>query len=96
MDSDIDITIYDQEKAPHKPRWFRYFHLGRKMTKVAISDILLYDFQVTQERWTEKENKRLSSESIGSEVGCFLRTYIYYTIMVTLFIISTVNACTLV
>ena len=51
MDSTIHVHWMEQERAPHKPKWIRYFKPSTKrdaVGTVTINEILLYDFQLTK------------------------------------------------
>ena len=48
--SKLAILWLEQEKAPHKPLWMRYFRKSRKDAAgtITFSDIVLYDFELTK------------------------------------------------
>lgn len=43
----INILVWKQEKAPHKPKWLRCFHRTSDQIEVALSAVVLYGFTLT-------------------------------------------------
>ena len=44
LESAIEVEWFQQETAPDKPHWLRFFVPSSTIGVVAISDIILYDF----------------------------------------------------
>jgi predicted RNA-binding protein with PUA-like domain len=57
MDSAVGVVLYKQEKAPHKPRWLRFFTVSDKTATVSMCEILLYDFQLTNKGALRKKTR---------------------------------------
>ena len=57
MECAIEVVLFKQEKAPHKPRWFRFFTSADKTATVSFSEILLYDFQLTNKGALRKKTR---------------------------------------
>ena len=63
--SEVTILFMEQERAPHKPKWARYFKLSSRKDAVGIirfSDIILYDFQLTQRGALKKKAREYLQE----------------------------------
>ena len=62
--SDIKVTVHwmEQERAPHKPKWLRYFKPS-PITKndaigtVSFANIILYDFELTNNGGLRKKSR---------------------------------------
>ena len=48
IDTPVAVQWFDQERATHRPRWLRFFLPGNMTSSIRFSDILLYDFTLTQ------------------------------------------------
>ena len=57
QDTPVQVQWFDQERATHKPKWLRYFLPGSTTTSIRYSDILLYDFQLTQKGALKKRSR---------------------------------------
>ena len=58
LQSSVEVQWYCQERAPHKPRWLRYFHPSKKPSgQLQISNIILYDFKLTNKRGLQKKTR---------------------------------------
>ncbi len=62
--SNTEVTVHwmEQERAPHKPKWLRYFKPVPVTKKTAIgtlriADIILYDFQLTNNGALRKKSR---------------------------------------
>ncbi len=44
----ITVQWMEQERAPHKPKWLRYFKPTEVTGTISFEDILLYDFELTK------------------------------------------------
>ena len=55
--SEVEVDWYRQERAPHKPRWLRYFQSTNVIGKLPIEDIILYDFQLTNNGAFKKKTR---------------------------------------
>lgn len=62
MDSVIDVVLFKQEKAPHKPRWLRYFTSADRTATVLFSEIILYDFELTSKGALRKKTRDFLKE----------------------------------
>ena len=60
LNSEIAIHWMTQEKAPHKPKWLRYFKLasGKNASgKAQVQDIVLYGFDLTNRGALKKRSR---------------------------------------
>ena len=57
LESTIEVEWFQQEKAAHTPRWLRYFVLYSTIGVVAISAIILYDFQLNNKGSLKKKSR---------------------------------------
>lgn len=48
LESSINAVTFEQERAPHKPKWQRYFNKTDKTCDILLKDIVLYDFKLTK------------------------------------------------
>ena len=48
LESRITVTLFEQESNKHKPKWLRYFKKTAEHAESQISDIILYDFELTR------------------------------------------------
>lgn len=58
--SEVTIHWMEQERASHKPKWLRYFSPSTQRDAVSIvrySDIILYDFQLTNKGCLKKKSR---------------------------------------
>ncbi len=62
--NDTLVTVHwmEQERAPHKPKWLRYFKPAPITKKNAVgtvtfADIMLYDFQLTKSGALKKKSR---------------------------------------
>ena len=53
----VTINLLSQERAPHKPKWSRAFKDSQKSTAISYSDILLYDFELTNRGCLKKKTR---------------------------------------
>ena len=44
--SNITIELMQQERAPHKLKWLRFFKMTSAIRTVSFKQIILYDFQL--------------------------------------------------
>ena len=59
-ESQLTIHWMEQERAPHKPKWLRFFSPSTKkdsVSTVTFEDILLYDFQLTNKGALKKKSR---------------------------------------
>lgn len=47
LQSKVKILVFEQEKCPQKPKWSRFFQRTAREQEYFISDIILYDFTLT-------------------------------------------------
>jgi len=64
---ELQITIHwmEQERAPHKSKWLRYFSPSTKKDSVGtitFDDILLYDFELTSKGALKKKSREYWQE----------------------------------
>ena len=60
LDSDVSVHWMTQERAPHKPKWMRYFTLSQQKNStgtVKISEIVLYAFELTARGALKKKSR---------------------------------------
>ena len=60
--NDVTVQWMEQERAPHKPKWLRYFKpspINRKdaIGTVKFEDVILYDFELTQNGALRKKSR---------------------------------------
>lgn len=53
----VEVQWLVQEKAPHKPRWMRYFKETDKIGSLPLSDVVLYDFELTKNGALKKKSR---------------------------------------
>ena len=63
-DSHVTILWMEQEKAPHKPKWLRFFRPSSKNTvgMITFNDILLHDFDLTNNGALKKRSREYLKE----------------------------------
>ena len=66
LDCTISITLYEQEKAPHKPKWLRYFKITEQNCNVKLADIILYDFGLTNKGAIRKSTREFIQNQLVS------------------------------
>ena len=47
----------EREKAAHKSKWIKYYHLSNKVGVAKYSDVLLYDFKLTDKGLMRKNTR---------------------------------------
>ncbi len=58
MDSHFTLTLWTMEKkAVHKPRWLRTYSKSSQQTALLITDVLLYDFTLTNKGMLRKTTR---------------------------------------
>ena len=57
INSQIEVKLFKQERAPHKPKWLRYFFPTDKKCTLLFSDVLLYDFELTRKGSLKKKTR---------------------------------------
>ena len=57
LDSPIQVAWFQQERAPHKPQWLRFFKQTTHISTILIQEILLYDFLLTQKGALKKKSR---------------------------------------
>ena len=55
LKSNIEVQLYQQERAPTKTKSRRGFYLINTFTQVIVSDIILYDFELNPKNKTLKK-----------------------------------------
>jgi hypothetical protein len=55
--SKIAIILYEQERSTHKPKWLRNFKATSRNCDVNLSDIILYDFKLTNKGAIRKSTR---------------------------------------
>jgi len=66
--SEVTVHWMEQEQAPHKPKWFRFFKLSSKKNAIsttAMQDILLYDFELTKNGALKKKSHEFLRKNIS-------------------------------
>ena len=61
-DSVIDVQWMEQEKAKHKSKWLRFFKQSSNVGIIKYSEILLYDFQLTDKGALKKKSREYLQE----------------------------------
>ena len=62
--SNIQLHYYIQERAPHKPKWLRFFRKSERWTGTACyHDVLLYDFTLTKMGALRKSTRKHNWEN---------------------------------
>lgn len=56
-DTELVIQWMNQERAPHKSRWLRYFKSSVHTGSVFLDDIILYDFELTKKGALKKSTR---------------------------------------
>lgn len=64
--SSIIVQWMQQQKAPHKSRWLRFFEPSTDVGIISFAEILLYDFQLTKNGGLKKNT------------GTSIEHYIFY------------------
>ena len=57
QDMPVEVQWFNQERATHKPKWLRFFLPGNTSSCIRFSDILLYDFDLTQKGSLKKRSR---------------------------------------
>ena len=57
LHSKLTVLLFNQERAPHKPKWLRYFRKTTKESDFFMNDILLYDFSLTHKGAIRKSTR---------------------------------------
>ena len=60
--SEIAIELMQQERAPHKPKWLRFFKPSSVIRTVAFRQIILYDFELTKCGALKKKSREYLQE----------------------------------
>ena len=60
--SNITIELMQQERAPHKPKWLRFFKMTSAIRTVSFKQIILYDFQLTKCGALKKKSREYLQE----------------------------------
>lgn len=55
--SSLEIEWLQQERATHKPKWLRFFSKSGKIGSISYSDIVLYDFCLTEKGALKKKSR---------------------------------------
>ena len=65
LQSSVEVEWYCQERAPHKPRWLRYFRPSTDSGQLQIDEIILYDFELTKKGALKKKTRDYLKEICG-------------------------------
>ena len=60
--SKITIELMQQERAPLKPKWLRFFKMTSVIRTVSFKQIILYDFQLTKCGALKKKSREYLQE----------------------------------
>ena len=69
LNSEISIHWMTQERAPHKPKWLRYFKLAtckNAQGEAQIQDIILYGFDLTNKGALKKRSRMYLQNAYAS------------------------------
>ncbi len=55
--SQVTVQRMEQERAPHKPKWLRYFKPTAVTGTISFEDVLLYDFNLTKSGALKKKSR---------------------------------------
>ena len=55
LEANVEVLWYQQQRASHEPRWLRFFIPSAVSGIIRISDILLYDFVLTNKGALKKK-----------------------------------------
>lgn len=64
LKSAVVVVWYKQERARHKPRWMRFFTESTQSGKLAIQDIILYAFSLTNKGALKKKTREYLKENM--------------------------------
>ena len=60
--SNITIELMQQERAPHKPKWLRFFKMTSVIRTISFKQIILYDFELTKCGALKKKSREYLQE----------------------------------
>ena len=64
LHSSVQVQWYHQQRAPHKPRWLRYFSPSNVSGELKIDEIVLYDFNLTKMGSLKKKSRDYLKEIV--------------------------------
>lgn len=57
LESSVIVKWLSQERAPHKPKWLRYFKETNEEGAITVSTIVIYDFDLTRMGAMKKKSR---------------------------------------